>query len=463
MDKLVIQGGSPLKGEVEAAGAKNAVTKVLVASLLSDKKCLIKNVPNIGDVEVTVRLCQEIGMDVNWDKEKKTLEIQTKELTTSYIPQRFSGSNRIPILMIGALLGRTSEDIIVPTSGGCSIGKRSVDFHIHALEKLGAKIEYREMKKEGAYFAHAHHGLKGAIIELPYPSVGATENTLLASVRAKGTTVIKNAAIEPEIINLVLFLQKLGARISFDSDRTIIIEGTQEFYEVEHTILPDRLEIASYGMAAVATKGNVFIKGAKQEDLITFLNKLRSIGGQFKVYDSGIEFFYKKPLNGSLHIETNVHPGFATDWQQPFVVLLTQTDGMSIVHETVYEKRFGYTQALKEMGADIQLFKHCLGGKACRYVNQDFEHSLVVKGPIPLQAASISIPDLRAGFAYVLAALVADGESTLTGLHYLDRGYENLQEKLSSLGAIISREEIQLVKKAPAVNKANPTVIPSSS
>ncbi|MCH1430661.1 MAG: UDP-N-acetylglucosamine 1-carboxyvinyltransferase [Chlamydiales bacterium] len=463
MDKLVIQGGSPLKGEVEAAGAKNAVTKVLVASLLSDKKCLIKNVPNIGDVEVTVRLCQEIGMDVNWDKEKKTLEIQTKELTTSYIPQRFSGSNRIPILMIGALLGRTSEDIIVPTSGGCSIGKRSVDFHIHALEKLGAKIEYREMKKEGAYFAHAHHGLKGAIIELPYPSVGATENTLLASVRAKGTTVIKNAAIEPEIINLVLFLQKLGARISFDSDRTIIIEGTQEFYEVEHTILPDRLEIASYGMAAVATKGNVFVKGAKQEDLITFLNQLRSIGGQFKVYDNGIEFFYKQPLSGSLHIETNVHPGFATDWQQPFVVLLTQTEGMSIVHETVYEKRFGYTQALKEMGADIQLFKHCLGGKPCRYVNQDFEHSLVVKGPIPLQAASISIPDLRAGFAYVLAALVAEGESTLTGLHYLDRGYESLQEKLASLGAVIARKEIQLVKKPPATNKPNPAVIPSSS
>ncbi|SCA58537.1 UDP-N-acetylglucosamine 1-carboxyvinyltransferase [Chlamydiales bacterium SCGC AB-751-O23] len=452
MEKLLIQGGTPLKGEIEAAGAKNAVTKVLVASLLSDKKCLIKNVPNIGDVQVTVNLCKEIGMDVKWDKEKKTLEIQTKELKTSYIPQHFSGSNRIPILMIGALLGRTSEDIIVPTSGGCLIGKRSVDFHIQALEKLGAKIEYREMKKEGAYFAHAHHGLTGTIIELPYPSVGATENTLLASVRAKGTTVIKNAAVEPEIINLILFLQKLGARIAFDSDRTIIIEGTQKFYEVEHTILPDRLEIASYGMAAIATKGNIFIKGARQADLLTFLNKLRGIGGEFKVHDDGIEFFYKQNLEGNLHIETNVHPGFATDWQQPFAVLLTQTRGMSVIHETVYEKRFGYTQALQSMGADIQLFKHCLGGKSCRYHNQDFHHSLVIKGPTPLKATSISIPDLRAGFAYVLAALVSEGSSTLTGLHYLDRGYEHLTDKLNALGANIKRENIQLVKKAPTPN-----------
>src|SRR3984957_4309194 len=227
MDVLKITGGIPLKGHIKAAGAKNAMTKLLVASLLSDKKCVFYNVPNIGDVDVTVALCQEIGMQVQWDKQAGIMEVITKELKTSYVPQRFSGANRIPILMIGALLGRTEEDIIVPTVGGCDIGQRSVDFHIQALQQLGACIEYRGMKREGAYFAHAHNGLKGTVITLNYPSVGATENTILASVTARGATVIKNAAIEPEIVDLILFLQKLGAIISPDVDRTIHIQGTR--------------------------------------------------------------------------------------------------------------------------------------------------------------------------------------------------------------------------------------------
>src|ERR1700722_19736881 len=188
MDILHVQGGGCLKGAVKAAGAKNAMTKLLVASLLSNKKCIFSNVPNIGDVEITVNLCKEIGSSVNWDKEKGIIEIETKELKTSYIPQRFSGANRIPILMIGALLGRTDEDIIIPTVGGDQIGKRSVDFHVEALSQLGAVVEFREMKTEGAYLAHAHNGLHGNLINLPYPSVGATENAILASVRAKGTS-----------------------------------------------------------------------------------------------------------------------------------------------------------------------------------------------------------------------------------------------------------------------------------
>ena len=194
MDILKIKGGKPLEGKVKAAGAKNAVTKLLVASLLSNKRCVFYNVPDIAEVEVTVDLCRELGSEIEWDRDNGVLEIITKELKASYIPQRFSGSNRIPILMIGALLGRTDEDIIVPTAGGCKIGKRPVDFHITALEKLGATIEYRMMKKEGAYLARAHQGMRGAVIELPFPSVGATENTIMAAVRAKGTTVIKNAA-----------------------------------------------------------------------------------------------------------------------------------------------------------------------------------------------------------------------------------------------------------------------------
>jgi len=442
MEALKIKGGACLKGQVRAAGAKNAITKLLVASLLSDKKCVFYNVPNIGDVEITVGLCREIGMEVNWDRQAGKMEVITRELKTSYIPQRFSGANRIPILMIGALLGRTDEDIIVPTVGGCLLGRRPVDFHIEALQKLGAVIEYREMKKEGAYFAHAHNGLKGTLIDLPFPSVGATENTILASITAKGITVIKNAAIEPEIVDLILFLQKLGAIITLDVDRTIRIQGTRRFYEVEHTVIPDRIEAASFAMAAISTKGRVFVEGAQHLNMITFLNKIREIGGGFDIKAHGIEFYYDGPLKGGIHLETDVHPGFMTDWQQPFVVVLTQATGSSIVHETVYENRFGYTEMLGEMGADIALFRQCLGGKECRFASQSFYHSLVVKGPTPLVGKEINIPDLRAGFAYVLAALLAKDTSVLNGMHFLDRGYENIVSKLGNLGADVSRISI---------------------
>lgn len=439
---LQVTGGIPLEGTVRAAGAKNAVTKLLVASLISDKKCVFYNVPNIAEVEVTVELCREIGSEIHWDRESGILETTTQQLKSTYVPQRFSGSNRIPILMIGALLGRTDEDVIVPTVGGCKIGKRPINFHLTSLEKLGAHIEYREMKKEGAYIAHAHHGLQGAVITLPFPSVGATENTILAAARAKGTTVIKNAAIEPEIIDLILFLQKLGVVVAVDVDRTIRIQESRQFFEVEHTVITDRIEAASLGMAAISTKGRVFVEGAQHAHMITFLNKLREVGGGFNIKNNGIEFFYAGPLKGGVHIETDVHPGFMTDWQQPFVVLLTQASGTSVIHETVYENRFGYTETLKEMGADIELFTQCLGGRECRFASQNYHHSIIVKGETPLRGKEIAIPDLRAGFAYVMAALLAPDTSIISGLNYLDRGYENLTQKLSSLGANITRASL---------------------
>lgn len=462
MDVLKIKGGTPLRGHVKAAGAKNAITKLLVASLLSDKRCTFYNVPDIGDVEVTVALCQEIGMEVNWDRKASKMEVITKELKTAYVPQRFSGSNRIPILMIGALLGRTDQDIIVPTAGGCSIGQRPVDFHIQALEQLGAVIEYRGMKREGAYFAHAHNGLKGTVITLPFPSVGATENTILAGVTARGMTIIKNAAIEPEIVELILFLQKLGAIITIDVDRTIRIQGTRRFYEVEHTVIPDRIEAASWGMAAISSKGRVFVEGAQHVNMVTFLNKVREVGGGFDIKSNGIEFFYDGPLQGGLHLETDVHPGFMTDWQQPFVVLLTQASGSSVVHETVYENRFGYSETLREMGADITLFRQCLGGKQCRFASQSFCHSVIVKGPTPLAAKEICIPDLRAGFAYVMAALVASDTSTISGLPFLQRGYENLLDKLEALGANVSLVKSGLTVEEQEVPSAcqKPVFIP---
>ncbi len=460
MEVLKIQGGSPLKGHIKAAGAKNAMTKLLVASLLSDKKCTFYNVPNIGDVEVTVALCEEIGMEVTWDKKAGIMEVITRELKTSYVPQRFSGANRIPILLMGALLSRTDGEIIVPTVGGCDIGQRSVDFHIEALRSLGAHIEYRGMKREGAYMAHAHNGLKGTMITLPYPSVGATENTILAGVTARGITIIRNAAAEPEIVELILFLQKLGAIITLDTDRTIRIQGTRRFYEVEHTVIPDRLESASFGLAAICSKGRVFVEGAEHRHMITLLNKIREVGGGFEIKSNGIEFYYDGPLQGGLHVETDVHPGFVTDWQQPFVVLLTQSTGSSVVHETVYENRFGYTETLNEMGADITSFRQCLGGKSCRFASQSFSHSIIVKGSTPLVAKDIAIPDLRAGFAYVMAAAIATGTSTLSGLHFLDRGYEDVVGKLQSIGLDINRVRLDIKEKVIAVKK-KPVVAPA--
>jgi len=446
MNVLRIEGGSPLKGTINAAGAKNAITKLLVASLISDKKCIFHNVPNIGDVEVTVDLCREIGADIQWDREKGILEIITKELSTTYVPQRFSGGNRIPILMIGALLSRTDEDIIVPTAGGCKIGKRSVDFHITALQALGAHIEFRKMKKEGAYFAQGHRGLVGAVIELPYPSVGATENTILAAVGASGKTVIKNAAIEPEVIDLILFLQKMGAQISLHGDRTITIEKAERFYEVEHTVITDRNEVASFAAAAVATKGRIFVKGARHIDIIPLLNNLREVGAGFLVKEEGIEFFYERELKGGLHIETDVYPGFMTDWQQPFAVMLTQTQGVSIIHDTVYEERFGYVGTLVKMGADIELFSQCLGSKPCRFASRHFLHNAVIKGKTTLVGKKITVPDLRAGFAYVLAGLVAEGQSEISGLHFLERGYADLVPKLQSLGGNIEKVSLEVAK-----------------
>lgn len=438
MKKIKITGGKPLQGEVKVSGAKNCIAKLLVASLLSDQPCYFSNVPDIEEVKLTVSLCREIGMNVAWDREKGEMEVCTPELRSAYIPQKYCGANRIPILMIGALLSRTEEDIIVPTVGGDNIGERPINFHLDALRALGADIEYRSMKKEGAYFARAHQGLRGRCIELPYPSVGATENTLLAAVSAKGTTIIRNAAMEPEIIDLILFLQKLGARIALKPNSCIQIQETKKFYPTHHRVITDRIAAASFGIAAIATKGRVFVRGAQQETLVSFLDQLRNIGGGFEVKPDGIEFFHCGKLRGNAHIETGVYPEFMTDCQQPFVVLLTQTEGISIVHETVHENRFGYVKTLKEMGADATLLTSCLGDRSCRYGDDNFLHSLLVRGPTPLQGFLITIPDLRAGFAYIMAGLIASGESILEGISYLYRGYEHPIEKLQSLGADIS-------------------------
>ncbi len=445
MKKLTITGKNPLYGSIKASGSKNSTTKLLVASLLSNKKSIFFNVPNIEDVRITVELCREVGAECTWNTKAKIIEIQTKEITNSDITRSYSGSCRIPILMLGALLGRSNTDIKVPAVGGCKIGQRPLDFHLKSLTLLGAQIETIQEEEAISYRAKVKQ-LRGTIITLDYPSIGATENTIFAACRAKGSTVIKNAAIESEIIDLILYLQKIGVNIHIDVDRTIHIEETTTFYPTEHTIIPDRNEIVSFALAAIGTKGKVLIKDAQQLHLITFLNKLREVNGGFRVCREGIEFFYQGPIHGGLHLETDVHPGFMTDWQQPFSILLTQAEGLSIIHETVYENRFGYTHALNKMGAKIQTFHKCLGSKPCRFQHKNFPHSIVIHGPTPLFGTTIKIPDLRAGFAYIMAALIAEGETTIEGLEFIYRGYEDPELKLSTLGA-----QIKTVSEKPAL------------
>ncbi len=427
-----IEGGKPLRGRVRVSGAKNAATKQIVASMLTDEPVILHNVPHIGDTDVTLDLCGSVGLDAQWDDSQHgTLTLRTPGVTTAEVPLSFSGLNRIPILLVGPLLHRYGR-AVVPMLGGDAIGRRPVDFHVHALEQLGATITF----EDGRYYASANQ-LHGTVIELPYPSVGATENALLTAVLARGTTLIKNAAVEPEVIDQVMLLQKMGAIIFVDTDRTLVIEGVDRLHGAEHTVINDRNEAASFAIAGIITGGDVLVEGAEQATMLTFLNKLRQVGAGVEFRPEGIRFFHPDRPLSPIALETDVHPGFMTDWQQPFVMLMTQVEGLSVVHETVYENRFGYTETLVQMGAEIQLYRQCLGEKPCRFKSRDFAHSCVIKGPTRLHAADITIPDLRAGFSYLIAAALAEGTSCIRGVRYVERGYEQIFEKFQGLGAHI--------------------------
>jgi UDP-N-acetylglucosamine 1-carboxyvinyltransferase len=426
----IVNGGKPLNGTVRVSGAKNAATKQLVASILTNDQVKLTNVPQIGDVDATIELLRGLGVKVA-QKDDEVI-INSKGIKNGDVVSAFSRKNRIPILLIGPLLHRFGEARI-PMLGGCKIGARPVDIHLEGFKKMGAEITCAN----DCYTIKAKE-LKAAMIELPFPSVGATENLMLAAVRAKGTTTIANAAIEPEIMDTAKLLQSMGAIINLEANRTWVIEGVKKLSGAEHSIIPDRIEAASFGITAAITGGEVFVEGAKQDHLLSFLNALRRVGVPFVIKPEGILFGSAKKYN-PITLETDVHPGFMTDWQQPFVMLLTQADGVSIVHETIFEDRFGYTEALNKMGAKIQLHSDCLGSKVCRYNHHNFNHSCIVVGPTPLRAAEITIPDLRAGFSYILAALMAKGRSTVTGVEHIERGYENIIEKLKGLGADIKR------------------------
>ncbi|MEG0589268.1 UDP-N-acetylglucosamine 1-carboxyvinyltransferase, partial [Aurantimicrobium sp.] len=334
-DTITINGGHPLSGRIEVKGAKNLVTKAMVAALLGESPSELRDVPDISDVRVVKGLLEVHGVKVEHDVAAGVLKLDPAGVESAHMTDidAHAGSSRIPILFCGPLLHRLGEAFI-PDLGGCRIGDRPIDYHLEVLGNFGAVIE----KLPSGIRMTAPDGLVGTKISLPYPSVGATEQVLLTAVRAKGKTELSGAAIEPEIMDLINILQKMGAIISVDTDRVIRIEGVDKLEGYTHRALFDRNEAASWASAALATGGDIFVGGAQQAEMLTFLNIFRKVGGAFEIHDDGIRFFHPGGELKPVVIETDVHPGFMTDWQQPLVIALTKAQGVSIVHETVYEQ-----------------------------------------------------------------------------------------------------------------------------
>ena len=420
----VVDPVGPLTGDVWVRGSKNAVTKHLVAALLGNSPSAVSNCPDIGDVDITINMLRALGCDV--EMQDRTATVDSRSLSSSRVPVRFSGMNRIPILMVGPLLHRVGE-AFVPLVGGDDIGSRPVDFHVEALRKMGADIEITEDGLE----AKATR-LRGAHIELPYPSVGATETVLLTACMAEGRTVLDNGATEPEVIELALFLQRMGARIELRPNRRYIIEGVEELTGAAHHLKGDRIEAFSYLVAGLITGGEVRVHGCSQDRLVTAISTLSGMGARFEITDSSVSARadYLTPAA----VETDTHPGFMTDWQSPMVALFTQCDGLSVMYETVYENRFTYVPALKKMGAQVEMYNTGLGSIESRFVGSATPCSVVVRGGNPLTGAEVDVPDIRGGFAYVLAAAAAQGTTTITGTHHLDRGYNRPIENFAELG-----------------------------
>ncbi len=429
---FVIRGGRALDGSVRIRGSKNAASKMMLASLLTNKPCVIQNIPFSLEIDIAAELCGRAGSAVTFDREAHACTLHASSITTSQIPE-LSRRNRIPILAIGPLLHRTGQ-VEIPFLGGDPIGHRPIDFHLEALNRMGVRIE----RREHSYYAEADE-IRGADITLPFPSVGATENILLTAVCASGRTVIGNAAVEPEVINLINMLTAMGADIHYDAaQRRIEIQGVRNLEGAVARAVPDRNEAVSFVSAALATKGSLNLYETEPAHFTAFLAALEAWGASYTIHSWGLRFkcgLAQRPVS----IETAPHPSFMTDWQQPFSVLLTQANGTSRVHETVYEDRFGYAKDLNRMGAVISVSDECLGNTACRFNGQTFNHSARITGPTKLMGADIHITDIRAGMAHVIAALAAEGESLISGVEHLDRGYEKIDERLKELGADIKR------------------------
>lgn len=420
MEKLVIHGGKPLEGTVRVSGAKNAVLPIIVASMLGTTQSTLTEIPKLADVHTVCDVIASLGVHIE-HSEKDTLVIDAHELTSTTAPYDLVRRMRASFLVMGPLLARKGRaQISLP--GGCSIGARPIDLHLKAFEAMGAVINL----ENGDIEATAPNGLKGAQIYLDFPSVGATENILMAASMAEGKTVLENAAEEPEIVDLATYLNSMGANIRGAGTNVIRIEGVKELHGANHAVIPDRIEAGTFMVGAAMTQGNVFVENAISEHLKPLISKLKEVGAEVQEEIDGIRVIGHAPLRPA-DIKTLPYPGFPTDMQAQFMALTTICQGTSVVTETVFENRFMHVDEFKRMGAKIRI-----EGR-----------SAIVEGVPRLKGASVNATDLRAGAALVLAGLVADGETEVGYLYHIDRGYDNLVLKLQRLGADIVRVNIE--------------------
>lgn len=420
--KFIINGGKKLKGEINISGAKNAVLKLMAAALLLDDVCEIHNVPELADVQIMVQVLKSLGAKVDYSTAEKKILIDASTLTSNEACYELVSKMRASFTVLGSLLGRCKE-AKVALPGGCSIGERRIDFHIKGLEALGAQI-----KIEGGYVIAKAKRLVGTTVYLDRPSVGATENIMLAAVLAEGSTIINNAAQEPEIVDLANFLNALGADVSGAGSSEIIINGVKQkdLHSVSYTTIPDRIEAGTYIAAVVATRGKAVIRNIFPSHLSAVVSKLSDMGATINILDPfSVEISCGKIIN-AVNIVTQPHPGFPTDLQSPFMSVLTTANGISIITESIYENRFRQIGELIRMGADVQQE----GNRA------------IVKGVRNLTGAQVRASDLRAGASLLVAALCAEGTTEITDLYHIDRGYEKVLEKLSGIGADIQRINI---------------------
>lgn len=417
MYKYIIRGAKKLNGRVRASGAKNAVLKLMAASILARGKTVVRNAPKIKDVFIMAHVLERLGANVDLSQEGSVV-IDTTDVLNGEAPYELVKQMRASIIVLGPLLARLQR-AKVAMPGGCNIGSRKIDMHIQGLKKLGARFRVGH-----GYIQAQTDGLKGALLPLDFPSVGATENLLMAAVLAEGTTVIENAAREPEVVDLANFLQRMGAKIEGAGTTTIEIEGVSELNPVEYTVIPDRIEAGTFLVAGAITRGDVTVEGARPEHLELVLSKLEEAGIDVEQGDDFIRVSLgRRPR--AVDIATLPYPGFPTDMQPQMVALLSLAKGTSIATENVFENRFIFMDELNRMGSDIRTDGH---------------HA-IVKGVRELTGAPVRVRDLRGGAALILAGLAAEGITEVGDIFHVDRGYEKFEEKLVSLGADITRVE----------------------
>ena len=413
MEKYIINGGCKLEGEINIPGAKNSVLPILAASVITGKTSTISNIPNLKDVDIMVKLLSHLGAKVY--HEGNIITVDSSEINKLYLPEDLVREMRSSIILMGAMLARFKE-VRISYPGGCEIGPRPIDLHLKFLRQMGAEIE-----EAHGFLDCKTTGLKGCDIQLDYPSVGATENIILAAVTADGITTIRNAAREPEIIDLQNYINKAGARVTGAGSSVITIEGIKNLNSCSHHIIPDRIVAGTYMTAAAITKGEIIIKNLINDHKQSGIAKLKEAGAIIYYNGNSLKVIGPNKLNSLEMLQTLPYPGFPTDMQAQMMALLTIANGTSIVNETIFENRFKHAEELIKMGAKIKIF----GNVA------------VIKGVKSLTGAKVFASDLRGGAALVLAGLIAQGTTEIGNIHHVNRGYENMFLNLKSLGASI--------------------------